>query len=476
MMKQHKIESVFLSIWHRALNLPHLNSLTIDLIKSWLEQKHITATSIEESDIGIFKKIKCIVVTIENQKACFPKISPEEDDLWVQRNNHIKEEMALWSKVEWFFPLWTSFEKIHDLLNSVRLQTKERAISLFNYHMSTNYTLAFQAVCIAQLLPQSEVLKQYLPIAREAYLAFYSGYRASSIAALIPTIEGALTNIISEHPELTPKEKINKIINGAIEKEVGLYFDNMWVPREYATEKFLLCLDERILFFSTYKDWLLNSFFQNTRNYNGVIWLNRHVFAHAESSAWQDSGNFCRLIVALTTMGVIESWYKSTNSISMLFPDMNEDSKLLWQQAQLQVQMQIYTKSFEEKSYHKQGRLVPNMPTDNGISLRKAILSEDCIKDLVRPLRNSGWSIDVGEPDENALFIKVVAKSDFNKLRITLLYSCATENRIYRELAQESDIILYRGSPYYQDQYAYGLSIHIGPVTGWQPPIASKSQ
>jgi hypothetical protein len=35
------------------------------------------------------------------------------------------------------------------------------------------------------------------------------------------------------------------------------------------------------------------------------------------------------------------------------------------------------------------------MPTDNGVLLRQAMLSEDCLRDLVRPLRDAGWSVAV---------------------------------------------------------------------------------
>ncbi|MFM4651383.1 hypothetical protein [Aeromonas bivalvium] len=74
-MKQHEIESVFLSLWQRTLNLPSLSELTVELITSWLEQKHLTATSVEETEVGAFEKIKCIILTLDNQKACFPKVS-----------------------------------------------------------------------------------------------------------------------------------------------------------------------------------------------------------------------------------------------------------------------------------------------------------------------------------------------------------------------------------------------------------------
>jgi hypothetical protein len=44
------------------------------------------------------------------------------------------------------------------------------------------------------------------------------------------------------------------------------------------------------------------------------------------------------------------------------------------------------------------------MPTDNGVLLRQAMLSEDCMRDLVRPLRDAGWSVAVSEPDEKGLY------------------------------------------------------------------------
>lgn len=469
-MEKSKLDSIFLAIWRRALNLPSLNDLTVELIRSWLEERKISYASIQETKVGMFSSIDCIVLDCHTYKACFPKISINTNSEWNTRNNHIKEQIELWHKMEWFFPLWVPMGEINKLLSSARYGSKSEAIDSFNYHTSTNYSLAFQAVCIAQLLPKSVSLKKYLPIAREAYLAFYSGHRASSIAALIPTIEGALDSIVSEYPQLTPKEKINKVFDDVIQKEAEIYFDKMWTPKEYKTENFLVCLDERILFFSTFRNWLLNSFFQDTKAYNGVTWLNRHVFAHAKSEEWQDSRNFTRLIVALTSMGVIESWYKSINGVSLLFPEMNDDGDLLWQQAQLQLKIQMVMKEYEEKNYHKHGRLVPKMPTDDGVLHRKAILAEDCINDLVRPLRDSGYSIDVGEPDDNALYIQVTAKSENTILKITLLYSCATANSLYKQLASQSDVILYRGAPYHQEQYAYGISIHVGPVTGWQPP------
>ena len=65
--------------------------------------------------------------------------------------------------------------------------------------------------------------------------------------------------------------------------------------------------------------------------------------------------------------------------------------------------------------------------------------------------------------------IKAVATADRERFEVALLYSCATDNSIYRKLAETCDAILYRGAPYHQQQYAYGIKVHVGPVTGCNP-------
>ncbi|MDB0544688.1 hypothetical protein LBW50_26240, partial [Ralstonia solanacearum] len=126
------------------------------------------------------------------------------------------------------------------LLRAVENCPKEQALQQFNYHTSTIYTLPFQAVCIAQIMPGARSLQHVVPLAREAYLAFYSGYRASSISALIPALEGVLTRIVSQSGgEPTIAEKIDQAIDRAIECAARLHFYRTWVPQEYLTLKYL---------------------------------------------------------------------------------------------------------------------------------------------------------------------------------------------------------------------------------------------
>jgi hypothetical protein len=188
------------------------------------------------------------------------------------------------------------------------------------------------------------------------------------------------------------------------------------------------------------------------------------------------SCSMVRYYVALYSVTAADRYargkHDDSHLVSFFFPEMNEDSKLLWQQALLQGNAQMSLKMIEQKRYQKHGRLVPEMPTDNGALLRKAMLSDDCIKEPVRPIRDAGWSVEVGEPDEQALYVTVVAKADGKQFCAALLFSCATDNGIYRKLAETCEAILYRGAPYNQQQYAYGIDVHVGPVAGWLPPQA----
>lgn len=467
-----KLARKFAGLWWRARKLPSLSNLNAKTIELWANEASLDVQEVVERKVGAFRPVPAVVLTVDGRTAYFPTVSATDDPSWLANRKAHEHVAALWSKAEWFEPLWVPRGQLNTLLADVEHRSKEDAIARFDYHTSTIYTLAFQAVCVAQFIPKSRTLAPFAPIAREAYLAFYAGHRASSIAALIPVMEGALNGISEENGNLPVPDQIDHVIDRACMLAARLHFDGNWVPSEYSTKEYLYGQDERVFVFETFRQWLKGMFFRQTGEYEGVTWLNRHLFAHGASTEWANAGNFRRLVVALATLGVIESWHDETNSVPLMLPNMTDDSRLLWQQAQLQAQGQAMLKIIEQKNYQKYGQLVPPMPTDNGVGLRKAHLAQESTKDLVRPLRNAGWTVEVGEPDEQALHMKVVARSGKTELRVALLFSCATDNKIYRELAQDCKVILYLGSPYNQEAFAYGIDVHVGPVAAWQPPQA----
>jgi len=46
---------------------------------------------------------------------------------------------------------------------------------------------------------------------------------------------------------------------------------------------------------------------------------------------------------------------------------------------------------------------------------------------------------------------RLVASHEDKRLGVALLRSCATDNGLYRTLAEQCEVILYRGAPYHQD-------------------------
>jgi hypothetical protein len=475
-MSSFGLEKKFTEIWWRALNEPSLSALTPELIEKWAGEKRLVNPTAKLEEVGAFHPTPCIVLNVEGGKACFPTIPASGDENWNIRRRQHEDQAALWDKVEWFLPLWLPMGKISTLLGSVRHATREQSLDLFEYHTSTLYTLAFQAVCIEQILPLARSLKEIVPLVREAYLAAYSGYWASSVGALIPAIEGSLTRIASDlRPEAKASEKIDRAVNRAIDTAAQLHFDYMWVPPEYKTCDYLFGQDERVFAFETFRRWLKNYFFCSTEKYRGAAWLNRHMFAHGTAASWQQPANFARMVVALATLAAIESWYDASHSVSFFLPEMNDASTLLWQQALLRGQVQMKLKITEQDRFRKHGRLVPALPADDGVLLRKALLSQECMNDLVRPLRDAGWNVKVNESDDKALYMTVDASHNEKKFTVALLYSCGTENGIYRMLARKCVAILYCGAPYMQDSYAYGISVHVGPLLGWQPPKVHQS-
>lgn len=465
-------EAKFKGIWYRALKLPSLMHLNEVLVAAWARESRLDVREVIERPVGRFSPIPAIVLKTAEREAYFPRVPDVNDPQWLVRRKHRDDEAELWRKVEWFLPLWVSHGASRALLRDVQHRSKEEAIVHFDYHTSTTYTLPFQAVCAAQLIPACRSLEEFASVVREAYLSCYSGYSASSIAALIPVVEGALRRISRQAPDTPIKDQVDIVFDKACERAARLHFDGGWVPDAYLTADYLFAQDELVFAFETFRRWLKDAFFRKTGEYDGTTWLNRHLFAHGASTQWQEGTNFSRLIVALATLGVIESWHDGSDRVSIFFPEMNQDSRLLWQQALYRGQIQMAMKLTEQDLYQVHGRLVPELPADDGRTLRAVVLKDDCIQDLVRPLRDAGWSIQIHEPDEKALWMKVIASSGNSKLTVALLYSCATDNALYRELATGCDAILYRGAPYQQAAFAYGIDIHVGPVAGWQPPRA----
>ena len=114
--------------------------------------------------------------------------------------------------------------------------------------------------------------------------------RVASIASLIPMIEDILNTIIEDSFEdIDLKTKVDLCIRRArenIKHEHILGVD--WIPEEYIQVDVLKVMNERIRIIELIGNWLKNSFYEKTKNYQNTSGFNRHFFAHAKSEIWQN--------------------------------------------------------------------------------------------------------------------------------------------------------------------------------------------
>ena len=211
------LKSKFKGIWLRALNERSLGDLTPELIAEWARDKGLSGPVAITRDVGVYQSTPSIVLEAGGEERASPEVPPTGDEAWNIRRRAKDDEALLWEKMEWFLPLMAANGR--DWENAGRRQTlhkreSDRALRLS--HIDALYACLPSRMHRA-MMPNARSLSEIVPLAREAYLGFYSGYRASSIAALIPAIEGGLTRIVSDlGPHATAPEKIDHAINRAI--------------------------------------------------------------------------------------------------------------------------------------------------------------------------------------------------------------------------------------------------------------------
>lgn len=95
---------------------------------------------------------------------------------------------------------------------------------------------------------------------------------------------------------------------------------------------------------------------------------------------------------------------------------------------------------------------------DSGKKQRYEILKNKIEANLVPLLNNHDWQVNINSEYFSGEYILLdIQKADITK-SIAILYSCATDNKIYKKLDKEVDLILLNGRFYHLESYAYGIS------------------
>lgn len=101
---------------------------------------------------------------------------------------------------------------------------------------------------------------------------------------------------------------------------------------------------------------------------------------------------------------------------------------------------------------------------DQGKERRLEILSKDAQSKIITPFKLHNWECEIvrTEPIGEYLILQMT-KGDI-QFKLAFLYSCATDNTIYKELDKVVDLIVINGSFYYLESFAYGISKEVVEV------------
>lgn len=435
----------------------------------------INNQSITLDSIGNGLSLKCFRVECELGVAFFPfyTIQMREFDRWSERFSSIKSR---WESIDWFIPPYIMNAHINSAMSRAFVFcdiAKERALDEFEHALPSLYTIPDMCTFVEQVAPNSSVLNNHVNTLRESILSFYTGYKSAATASLIPIVESALVQLAYNqgvHKKYL-KDSIEELIKKAIDR-VGHFSiaRESWVDDQFRQADITCKLDDRAMMFRIFGDWLKNSFFSNSDRYNKRSGLNRHIFSHGLSLVWQRSANFHRLIGVLNNLVFLEYYLIPQNNIGLFYPESNEQSLSLLEDVHLRIGTQMFYNIKSSDRTLSKGTKMPILTSDDGWFLRAARLSEMCMSGLVEKLRDNNWQCTVHDPVQEGEYIIVDAIKNNKILKIGLLYTCATSNSIYQRLEVECDFILYLGSPYKQEQYAYNINKYVGPLQAWIIP------
>lgn len=100
--------------------------------------------------------------------------------------------------------------------------------------------------------------------------------------------------------------------------------------------------------------------------------------------------------------------------------------------------------------------------SDPGQKMRMDILHRDAERKIFEKLRTHNWSEKIEREFPDGLIIS--AERGGHRHIIALIYSSATDNKIYKSLAAEVEHIFFNGQPYLVEQFTKGVTKPVGSV------------
>ena len=110
------------------------------------------------------------------------------------------------------------------------------------------------------------------------------------------------------------------------------------------------------------------------------------------------------------------------------------------------------------------------------VNPRLSLLRREIEQTVLKPFRSHGWSADIVRETDCADCIEIAAERESVATRIAVLYSSATSNETYRELANRVDHIFFNGQPYMLDSFASGVTVPVEPLGDFFPFLVNLNK
>ena len=108
---------------------------------------------------------------------------------------------------------------------------------------------------------------------------------------------------------------------------------------------------------------------------------------------------------------------------------------------------------------------------DHGKQLRLDLLTKDAHSKIITPFELHHWNCEILQTEPVGEYLVIQVTNGDIQFKLGLLYSCATDNLIYKKLDKEVDLIALNGGFYHLESYAYGISKEVIDVKNIQAHI-----
>lgn len=475
-----KLDSKLKGLWLMLKNQDLMSHISLDDIKEKALDKEISIIELKEIDFGYQQIMKGVLLKSELGTIILPRTKIEDVTIYHINIEPVKNIRQYWKAVDWFIPVYINNQRLHDAFKFTGAMPKYLSCydtlkfqELFDSAFPQIYDLSVIIPITIQLLPKSDSFNKHLPIIREAILAFYSGMQVSATASLIPIIEDIIRSILgvgNRHSDTI--SIVNKCIDAACLNALLMdIHDADWIPREYCEKTFLITTNERILILETIRDWLVGSFYADTKNYSNYSGFNRHHFAHSLSNIWHHRTNFFRAIGLIQALAFVECFAVKGSKVSVFMPSPDESSKSFHLEILACLEFQKKKKILLSILQSQEGLPHSTTASDDGWLLRAGILSEKMDKEIISNLKHKGWQCyNFEDPKKEGEYITIEARKNQRHLKIALLYSCATSREIYMKLDSTCDYILFQSAAYRIKEFTQGLTKEVQPLSAWIAP------